>query len=90
MKSKAQEIINLLEVDDLSKVVQAIDKAFSNKNYSDSDIYDVASDITMEDPVDGLNQASRSDLIDVIADWVFDGIKSKQWTLDGWIKDVIE
>jgi len=72
-------------------VDQALGKAFQDASYSDSDIYDVAADIDMEDmDHEELGQYSRSELIEVITGWVERGIERGDWTLKGWIADVIE
>ena len=52
-------------------------------------LFDIAHDIDIEERKHNLNDYSRSELMDVIVDWVMDGVKIGNWTVDGWIADVL-
>jgi len=57
---------------------------------SDNMVFSVAQNVDIEDHDHDLNDYDRNDLIEVIYDFVEAGVKEGSWTMDGWIKDVIE
>ncbi len=56
---------------------------------NNSELFDIASDIDIEDKAHNLNDYDRSDLIGVITDHATNGFKNGWWTIEGWIQDVI-
>lgn len=74
----------------LQKVVERLEVEFNSRNYQDRDIYDLAKDIDIEDRRHAdLHHYDRNDLISVVAVFVHQGIKNKNWSLDSWINEVV-
>lgn len=85
--TKSEELLDLIEgksPKNVSDTFKILLKVADKSGIDDSDLTDIADDMGVGD----LNDLDRKDLLGEIADFIWNGIKNKNWTIESWIEDV--